>query len=178
MHIRISLCIKFHFEQTILNVWTEFPQERYPWSKPEKLNIITELRLFKLALAQNFSFNWQFSFFWPDFSKKCFSGLKQKKWTSHIFYIILHIQISLLRNFSSNWQFLFFESNLAKRYFLSKTEKGDHHHGILHFRTSLNYKISMWTDNFKFLDQIYPKKGISCWKQNKQFKGYKRLLFV
>ena len=26
-------------------------------------------------------------------SKKDFSGLKQKKWTPHIFYIILHIQI-------------------------------------------------------------------------------------
>ena len=37
------------------------------------------------------------------------------------------------------------------------------------------------TDNFNFLEQIYPKKGISSGKQNNQFTGpinYKRLLFV
>ena len=100
------------------------------------------ISLIKLVLVRNFSFNWQFSFFWPYLPKKCFSGLKQKNWTSYIFYIILQIQISLLRNFSSNWQFLFFESNLAKKYFQSKTEKSEHHHGILHFRISLNYRIS------------------------------------
>ena len=68
------------------------------WSKTEKLNIIIEFRLFKLVLVPNFSLNWQFWFFWPDLPKKGFSGLKQKKWTPHIFYIILHIQISLVRN--------------------------------------------------------------------------------
>ena len=30
-------------------------------------------------------------FFWQYLPKKDFSGLKQKKWTPHVFYIILHI---------------------------------------------------------------------------------------
>ena len=103
LHIRISLCIKFHFEQTTLRFWTRFAQERYLWSKTEKMNIIIEFCLFKLVLVPNFSLNWQFGFFWPDLPKKSFSGLKLKKWAPHIFYIILHIQISLARNFNSNW---------------------------------------------------------------------------
>ena len=37
------------------------------------------------------------------YKKKGFSGLKQKKWTPHIFYIIVHIQIS--------WNFFFFFLN-------------------------------------------------------------------
>ena len=166
MHIRISLCIKFHFEQTILNFWTKFAQERYLWSKTEKVNIIIEFRIFKLvswyqisALTDNFDFldqicpkrvflvknrksehhHWipliQISLgtkfqlkltiliFWPDLPKKGFSGLKQKKWTPHIFYIILHIQISLVRNFSSNWQFDFLDEICPKIDFQSKTVK-------------------------------------------------------
>ena len=62
LHIRISLCIKFNFEQTILNFWTNFAQERYLWSKTEKLNIIIEFCSFKLVLAPNFSLNWKFWF--------------------------------------------------------------------------------------------------------------------
>ena len=66
-------------------------------------------------LVPNFCFNWQFWFFWPDLSKKSFSRLKQKKWTQHIFYIILQIQINLVRNFSLNWQFWFFGTNLPPK---------------------------------------------------------------
>ena len=57
LHIRISLCIKFHFEQKSLNFWTKFVQERYLWSKTEKVNITIEFRLFKLVLVPNFSLN-------------------------------------------------------------------------------------------------------------------------
>ena len=149
MHIWISLCIKFHFEQTILNFWTKFAQERYLWSKTEKVNIIIEFRLFKLVLVPNFSLNWQFWFFWPDLPKKGFSGLKQKKWTPHIFYIILHIQISLVQNFSSNWQYLFFGSNLHKKVFLwSKTEKVII---IIEFRI---FKLVSWYQIFKHIFYI------------------------
>ena len=90
------------------------------------MKIIIELHIFKLVLVPNFRFNWQFRFFWPDLPKKGFSGLKQKKWTPHIFYIILHIQISLVRNFSSNWQFWFFGPNLPKKVFPVKTRKSEH----------------------------------------------------
>ena len=104
----VFVSIKFYFEQTILNYWTKFAQERYLWSKTEKVNIIIEFRIFKLVLLLNFRLNWQVWFFGPDFLKKGFSGLKHKKRRPHIFYIILHIQITLVRNFSSDWQFLHF----------------------------------------------------------------------
>ena len=150
MHIRISLRIKVHFEQTILSFWTKFSLERYLWSKTEKLNIIIEFRLFKLVLVPNFSLNWQFWFFWPDLPKKGFSGLKQKKLTPHIFYIILHIHISLLQNFSSNWQFLLFGSNLHKKVFPVKTEKVNIIIEFRIFKLVSWYQISALTDNLDF----------------------------
>ena len=114
---------KFQLKLTILIFWTKFAQKGIPGKKTEKVNITIEYRLFKLVLVPNFSSNWQFWFFWPDLPKNGFSGLKQKKWTLHTFYIILHTQISLVRNFNSNWQFWFFGPNLPKKVFQSKTEK-------------------------------------------------------
>ena len=107
------------------------------------MNIIIELRIFKLIFVPNFPLNWQFWIFWPDLPKKGFSGLKQKKWTPHIFYIILHIQISLVRNFSSNWQFWFFGPNLPKKVFPVENRKSEHHHGILHIWISLGTKFQL-----------------------------------
>ena len=52
----MSLCSKFHFEQTVLNFWTKFAQVRYLWSKTDKVNII-EFRIFKLVFVPNFSLN-------------------------------------------------------------------------------------------------------------------------
>ena len=167
MHIRISLCIKFHFEQTILNFWTKFAQERYLWSKTEKVNIIIEFRLFKLVLVPNFSLNWQFWFFWPDLPKEGFSGLKQKKWTPHIFYIILHIQISLVWNFSANWQFLLFGSNLHKKLFPVKNGKSYHHHWIPHIQISLLVPNFCFNWQFWFFWPDLSKKGFSGLKQKK-----------
>ena len=116
------------------------------------MNIIIEFRLFKLVLVPNFSLNWQFWFFWPDLPKKGFSGLKQKKWTPHIFYIILHIQISLVKNISSNWQFWFFGTNLPQMVFPVENRKSEHRYGILHIWISLgtNFQLkliilSFWT---------------------------------
>ena len=134
MHLRISICIKFHFEQTILNFWTKFFQERYLLSKTEKLKIIIEFRLFKLVLDN-------FDFFLPDLPKKDFSDLKLRKWTPHVFYIILHIQISLVRNFSSNCKFWFYGPNLPKKVFLVKTWKSEHHHWIPYIQVNLGTKF-------------------------------------
>ena len=127
--------------------------------KTEKVNIIIDFCIFKLVLVPNFSLNWQFWDFWPDLRKKAFYGLKQKKWTPHILYIILHIQISLVRNFSSNWQFWFFGPNLPKKVFPVKNRKSEHHHGILHIWISLGTKfqlkliiLSFWT---KFTQERY-----------------------
>ena len=103
-------------------------------------------------MVPNFCFNWQCWFFCPDLSKSGFSGLKQKKWTPHIFYTILRIQISLMRNFRSNWQFWFFEPNLPQKLFPVENRKSKHHHRILHTWISLGTKfqlkliiLSFWT---------------------------------
>ena len=99
--------------------------------------------------------------FSTKFAKKGFSGLKQKKLISHIFYINLHIQISLVRNFSSNWQLSFFGSNLPKKVFTGENRKSEHDHGILRIWISLSTKfqlkliiLSFWT---KFNQKRYFK---------------------
>ena len=76
--------------------------------------------IIQISLGTKFQFKLTILIF---LTRRGFSGLKQKKWTPHIFYIILHIQISLARNFSSNWQFSFFGSNLHKKVFLVKNWK-------------------------------------------------------
>ena len=125
--------------------------KRYFWSKTEKVNIIIEFRIFKLVSWYQISaLNDDFDFFWPDLHKKGFSGLKQKKWRPHIFYIILHIHISLVQNFSSNWQFWFFGPNLSKKVFPVENIILNIHIGLVRNFSS--------TDNFDFLDQICTEK--------------------
>ena len=97
--------------------------------------------LIQISLGTKFQLKLTILIFWPDLPKKGFSGLKQKKWTPHIFYIILHIQISLVQNFSRNWQFLFFGSNLHKKIFPVSW-----------------YRVFVLTDNFDFFDQVFPKR--------------------
>ena len=89
--------------------------------------------------------------------KKGFSGLKQKNWTPHILYIILHIQISLVWNFSSNWQFWFFGPNLPKKVFPVKNRKSEHHHGILHIWISLGTKFQLKLIILSFWTKFTPK---------------------
>ena len=116
------------------------------------VNITIEFCIFELVLVPNVSLNWQFRFFWLDLLKKGFSDLKQKKWTTHAFYIILHIQISLVRNFSSILIF-----------WIRFTQKGsstrEYHLVILHIWISLGTKfqlkliiLSFWT---KFTQKRY-----------------------
>ena len=155
----------------------QIAQEGYLWSKTGKVNIIIEFRIFKLVLVPNFSLNWQFWFFWPDLPKKGFSGPKQKKWTPHIFYIILHIQISILhiqislvQSFSSNWQFLFFGSNLHKKAFPVKNWKSfnrKNHHWIPHIQINLLVPNFCFNWQFWFFWPDLPKKGFSGQKQKK-----------
>ena len=140
-----------------MNFLTKFPQERYLWSKTEKVNMIIEFPMFKLFLMPNFRLNWKF---WTRFAKKGFF------WTRHNFYIILlHIQISLVWNFSSNWQFWFFGPNLPKKVFPVKNRKSEHHHGILHIHISLVQNLkSNW--QFWFFGPNLPKKllPVKNWK--------------
>ena len=117
-------------EQTILNFWTKFAQERYGQNRKSEHH--HWIPLIQISLGTKFQLKLTILIFWPDLSKKGFSGLKQKKWIPHIFYIILHIQISQVRNFSWNWQFSFFGSNLHKDVFGQKLKK----------LTSLNFAYS------------------------------------
>ena len=91
MHIRISLCIKFDFEQTSLNFWTKLAQEGYLCSITQKVNIIIEFCLLKLVLMPSFSSNWQIWFFGPNLHKIEFP-VKDRKSEHH--HEILHIWIS------------------------------------------------------------------------------------
>ena len=104
--------------------------------KTEKVSIIIKFRILKLVLLPNFRLNWRFWSFWSNLPKKGFSCLKQKKWTPHIFYIILQIQTAVVQNFS--WQFWFFGPNLPKKVFPVKNRKSEHHHGTLHIWISLD----------------------------------------
>ena len=118
LYIWISLSTNFQLKLTIGIFWTKFAKKgSYFQSKTDKIDTSIEFCLFELVLLPNFTFNKKFWIFGLDLPKKGFSGLKKKKWTPHIFYIILHIQISLVRSFSLNWQFLFFGSNLHKKVF-------------------------------------------------------------
>ena len=105
--------------------------------------------------------------FWSDLSEMDFPGIKQTKWTPHIFHTILHIQISLLRNISSNWQFSFYGPNLPRKVFQVENRKSEHHHGILHILISLGAKFQLKLIILSFGPNL-PKKGVSTWKQNKQ----------
>ena len=136
------------------------------------MNIIIEFCIFRLVLVPNFNLNWQLWFFWEDLPKKSFSGLKQKKLTPHIFYIILRIQISLVQNFISNWQFWFFGPNLQKKVFPVEKRKSELHHGLLHIWISLGTKFELKLIILRFGPNL-PKKGISSWKQYKRSKDYK-----
>ena len=156
MHYQISICIKFHFEKTVLNFWTKFGKERYLFSKTEKVNIIIEFRIFRLVLVPNIRLNWQVWYFWPYFPKMGFSGLKQKKWTLHIFYIILHIQISLVGNFS--WQVWIFGPNLLKQVFPVENRKSEHRQGILHIWISLGTKFQLKLISFGFWTKFTQKR--------------------
>ena len=134
--------------------------------------------LIQISLGTKFQLKLTILIFWPDLPKKGFSGLKQKKWTPHIFYIILHIQISLVRNFSSNWQFWFFGPNLPKKVFPVKNRKSEHHHGILHIWISLGTKfqlkliiLSFWT---KFTQKRYFQSKI---EQTVQVQGLQEFAF-
>ena len=143
---------QFHFEQIILNFRTKFALELYLWRKTKKVNIVIEFRMFKLVLVPNFRLNSQFWFFNQICPKKFFWSKTEKVWTPHIFYIIVHIQISLVQNFSLNRQFWFFRPNLPKKVFPVESRKGRHHHGILHIWISLGTRfqlkltiLSFWT---------------------------------
>ena len=134
--------------------------------------------LIQISLGTKFRLKLTILIFWPDLPKKGFSGLKQKKWTPHIFYIILHIQISLVRNFSSNWQFLIFGSNLHKKVFLVKNWKSYHHHWILNIQISLLVPNFCFNWPFWFFWPDFPKIGFFSGLKQKKLAPHVFYIFL
>ena len=89
-------------------------------------------------------------------SKKVYIRSKTQKNDYH--YWILHIWISLSINFQPELTIAIFWTKFAQKrsYLQSKTDKIDTTHWILHIGISL-YQISLWTNNFEFLDHITPR---------------------
>ena len=131
----------------------------------------------QISLGIKFPLKLTILIFLTRFAQKGFYGLKQKKWTLHIFYIILHIHIILVRDFSSNWQLWFFGSNLPKKVSPVKNRKSGNHHGVLHIWIGLGTKFQLELIILSFLTK-FTQKDISSRKQNKKSKDYKRILFV
>ena len=161
----------FQLKLTIAIFWTKFAQEKYLWSKTEKVNIIIEFRLFKLvswyqisALTDNFDF---FDQICP---KKVF--LVKNRKSEHHHWILL-IQISLGTKFQLKLTISIFCTKFAQKGISSrKQKKSEHHHGILHIWISLGTKfqlkliiLSFWTKFFQL-------------KTEQVVKDYKRLPFV
>ena len=77
---------------TILIFWTKFAQKWCYGSKAEKMSIIIEFCIFKLAKVPNFSWKQQFWFFGPNLPKKRYSWFKTEKWASPLISAYLNSQ--------------------------------------------------------------------------------------
>ena len=144
--------------------WTKFSQKDISGQKLKKPTSSLN-SAYSNGLGTKFQLKLTILIFLTRFAQKGFSGLTQKKWTPHIFYIILHVQISLLQNFSSNWQFLSFGPNLPKKLCPIEKRKSKHRHGILHIWISLGtiFQLKLIILNFwiKFTQQkVFPVKAV------------------
>ena len=74
-----SSLYQISLEQAILNLWTEFIQNGYLWSKTEKVTIIIKFCIFKIVLVSNLRLNWQTWYFWQDLPQKRFFWSKTEK---------------------------------------------------------------------------------------------------
>ena len=116
LHIRFILCIEFYFEQTILNFWTKFTQERYWSSKTEKVNIFVESCILKLVFVPNFNLNWQFWYFHQICPKWDF--LVENRKSEHLFSTYFCIFKLVYREISAQTDnFDFLDQICQKRYF-------------------------------------------------------------
>ena len=140
MHFWISLCIEFHFEQTIFNFWTKFVQERYLCSKTEKVNIIIEFRIFKLALLPNFSLTDRFDFFDQIYPKRVFFWSKTEKMNTTYFPHNSAYSNWSSAKFQLKLIILIFWTNLPKKSNSNRKQKSEYHYWILHIWISLGTK--------------------------------------
>ena len=147
----------------------------------EKVNILIELHILKLI--SNFTLIQQLWFFWVDLPKKGFYGLKQKKWTPLIFFLIDHIQID-----HHHW-ILHIQSSLGSKFqrkltilifffFLTRfSQKGFFNifYIILHIQISLARNFSSnW--QFTFFRSSLPKKVFPV--KNRKSEHHHRILHI
>ena len=113
LHIWISLGIKLQPKLRILSFWTKFALKGYFPFKTEEVNIAIEFFIFELVYVPNFSLNWQFCVFGPDFPKKGYFQSKVEELNITIEFSIFELVLG--PNFSLNWQFWFFGPHLPKK---------------------------------------------------------------
>ena len=124
------------------------------------MNTALEFWKFELASLSNFSLNWLFLFFETNLPKRGASNRKQQWTKSGQRHWILHIWIRLATKFQLKFTILSFWTKFTQKgYFQFKTEKVN--------ITIQFYKISAWTNNFDFLNQICLKKVLPVEKQKK-----------
>ena len=119
MHFWISLDIKFHFEQTILNFGTKFPKNDISSQKREKVDITIEFCMFGLVWVPNISLNWQF--FFDQICPTRVLPVSNKPTKNY--HRILHIRIKLCIRFQLKLIILDFWTKFPEKgYFQSKAD--------------------------------------------------------
>ena len=134
------------------------------WSETYDTKILQISRKVQKFKCSNFLYDLQTEFqlqqivliFWRNFSKKGYFWSKTEK-NKHD-HSIFHIQISLSTKFHLKLTiFNFWNKCVQKGYFLSKADKMKTTIEFCIFELWSRYQISLWTNNFKFLEQICPK---------------------
>ena len=139
MDMQISLGTKYQLKLTTLIFWTKFNKKRFFRPKTEGVNTTIEFCIVELVSVPNFSLNWQFCFFGPNFPKKVLSVENRK---SQLYHWIVDIRISLGTKIQLKQTILIFWTKFTqKRVSLVENRKNEHHHWVLHIRISLGIKF-------------------------------------
>ena len=162
MHTRVSLGIKFHFEQTILDFWTKFTQERVPCSKTVK----KWTSHIQISLGAKFQLKLTILIFLTRFAQKGFFWFKTEQVNTTYF---------LYNSAYSNWSsakfqlkliILIFWTNLPKKSNSNRKQKSEYHYWILHIWISLGTKCQLKLTISIFLTR-FTQKGFFWSKTEK-----------
>ena len=86
--------------------------ERYFQSRTHETNTIIKFSIFELVSVSNYILKKQYSFFGPNFSKKCIPGLKKTKKLKIQFCII---ELSFVQNFTFKLTIWIFGPTMSKK---------------------------------------------------------------
>ena len=156
MDMQISLGTKYQLKLTTLIFWTKFNKKRLFRPKTEGVNTTIEFCIVELVSVPNFSLNWQFCFFGPNFPKKVLSVENRK---SQLYHWIVDIRISLGTKIQLKQTILIFWTKFTQKgYPWWKTEK---------MNITIEFCIFelVWVSNFSvnwqfwFFRTTCPKRG-------------------